>query len=137
MKIIQELQVEPNDVQRRINQTIQLQQSREEVHNKTQVIQENVKKKFDRRTKADDFNIRDKVLRWDARREDKGKNGKFDNLWKGPYIIHDFRGNNAFFLKDLDGAELPGGPVNGRMLKHYFSQHKEFLLHHCKYHSIY
>ena len=26
-----------------------------------------------------------------------------------------------FFFKELDGSDLPGGPVNGRMLKHYFS----------------
>jgi len=31
--IIQEIQIEPNDIQRRIYQTIQLQQSREEVYN--------------------------------------------------------------------------------------------------------
>jgi len=34
MKLIQELQAEPNDIQRRIDQTIQLQQSKEEVYNK-------------------------------------------------------------------------------------------------------
>ena len=62
MKIIQEVHVEPNDVQRRINQTIQLQLSKEEVYNRTQVIQENVKRIFDRRTKVDDFNIKDQVL---------------------------------------------------------------------------
>ena len=44
MKILQEVQVEPNDIQRRVNQMIQLQQSREEVYNQTQVIQENIKK---------------------------------------------------------------------------------------------
>jgi len=60
-------------------------------------------------------------LRWDSRREDNGKHGKFDNLWKGPYIVHAFRGNNVFYLKELDGAEIPGGPINGRMLKHNFS----------------
>jgi hypothetical protein len=38
MKLLQEVQVEPNDIQRRINQNIQLQQSREEVYNQTQVI---------------------------------------------------------------------------------------------------
>jgi hypothetical protein len=121
MKILQEVQEEPNDIQRRINQTIQLQQSREEVYNKTQVIQENIKKIYDKRTKADDFQIGDKVLKWDSRKEEKGKHGKFENLWKGPYIIHAYRGNNAFLIKDMDGADLPGGPVNGRMLKHYFS----------------
>lgn len=81
MKIIKELQVEPNDIQMMINLTIQLQQSREEVYNKTQVIQENIKKIFDKITKADDFNLGDKVLKWDSKREEKGKHGKFDNLW--------------------------------------------------------
>ena len=66
---------------------------------------------------------RDKVLKRDSRREDIGKHGKFENLWKGPYIIYSFRGNNAFFLQELDGIELFGGLfslVNCRMLKHYF-----------------
>lgn len=35
LKIIQELQVEPNDIQRRINQTIHLQQTKEEVYVKS------------------------------------------------------------------------------------------------------
>jgi hypothetical protein len=38
MKLLQEMQAEPNDSQRRINQMIHLQQTREEVFNKTQVI---------------------------------------------------------------------------------------------------
>jgi hypothetical protein len=46
MKLLQEAQEEPNDVQRRINQMIHLMQSREEVYNKTQVIQEKVSKRF-------------------------------------------------------------------------------------------
>ena len=59
-------------------------------------------------------------MRWDSRREDQGKHGKFDFLWKGPYIIYVFRGNNAFFLRELDGIEEEeGGPVNGQTLKHY------------------
>jgi hypothetical protein len=77
MKILQEVHAEPNDIQRRINQTIQLQQSKEEVYNTTQMIQENIKKIYDRRTKDDDFQIGDKVLKWDSRKEEKGKHGKF------------------------------------------------------------
>jgi hypothetical protein len=61
----------------------------------------------------------DLVLRWEARNEEKGKHGKFDHLWTGPYMIQDFRGNNVFFLNNVDGLDLPGAPVNGRMLKHY------------------
>ena len=107
-------------MQRRINQTFQLKQTREEVYNRTQQVQENVKNFFEKRTKENDFNIGDKVLKWDSRRDDKGKHGKFDNLWKGPYIIHSTRGSNAFFLQEMDGTKLFGGPVNGRMLKNYF-----------------
>jgi len=60
------------------------------------------------------------VLKWDSRREEKGKHGKFYFLWKGPYVIYAFIGNNDFFLIELDGTKAQGGPVNGRMLKHYF-----------------
>ena len=59
------------------------------------------------------------MLKWDSRREDKGKHGKFDLLWKCPYIIYAFRGHNAFFLREMDGIEEKGGPINGRMLEHY------------------
>jgi hypothetical protein len=98
---------------------IHLMQSREEVYNRTQVIQEGIKRIYDKRNKEDDFELGDLVLKWDSRNEDKGKHGKFDHLWKGPYTIQAFRGNNAFLLKDSDGTDLPGGPVNDKMLKHY------------------
>ena len=120
MRLIQEVQSEENDMQRRLNQTIQFQKSMEYVYNRTQAVQENIKKIFDRRTKANDFQIGDKVSKWDSRREDKGKHGKFENLWKGPYIIHSTRGKNVFFLQEMDGTELFGGLVNGKILKHYF-----------------
>jgi hypothetical protein len=59
------------------------------------------------------------VLRWDARSEDKGKHGKFDNLWTGPYEIKAFRGNNSFLLNNANGTNLTGGPVNAKMMKNY------------------
>jgi len=120
IKLLQEIQAEPNDVKRRINQTIHLQQTREEVYHRNQVLQEKLKKMFDKRTKAEDFFIGNKVLRWDSRREDKGKHGKFDFLWKGPFVIQVVQGNNTYFLKSLDGTEAKDGTVNGRMIKHYF-----------------
>jgi len=71
MKLLQESLAEPNDMQRRINQIICLQQTRDQVYGRVQVLQEKLKKAFDRRTKAEDFNMGDKVLKWDSRREDK------------------------------------------------------------------
>ena len=122
MKLLQEVQIEENDIQRRVNQTIHLQQTREKVYQKAQLAQDKIKQIFDRRTKENDFQLGDKVLKWDSRREDKGKHGKFENLWKGPFIISLVSGNNAFFLQELDGTENFGGLVNGRTLKHYFCQ---------------
>ena len=52
---------------------------------------------FDKRVKAEDFYIGDKVLRWDSRREDKGKHAKFNFLWKGPFVISAVQGNTTYF----------------------------------------
>ena len=42
------------------------------------------------------------MLCWDARREDHGKHGKFDNMWFGPFKIAEVLENNTFLLKHLD-----------------------------------
>ena len=76
---------------------------------------------FDQKAKLISFKLGDKVLKWDARREDKGKHGKFDELWKGPFFISAFAGRNAFFLEDSEGSPAGGGPVNGKFLKIYSS----------------
>ena len=118
-KLFQEASGEEDPMQRRINQMIHLQQTREEVHQNSLKLQERIKKIYDKKAKADEFQIDDVVLRWDARNEDKGKHGKFDNLWKGPYKIAAYRGPNAFLLKEMNGDECLGGSVNGRLLKRY------------------
>ena len=76
---------------------------------------------FDKRAKVDCFNLGDLVLKWDTRYKDKGKHGKFDELWKGPYSSCSFSGRNAYFLVDSEGNRVGIGPINGRFLKHYFS----------------
>ena len=78
-----------------------------------------MKQVFEKREKSNSFNLGDKVLKWDARYEDKGKHGKFNNLWKGPYTIFSFCGKNSYFLKDSEGLQVGIGPVNGKFLKHY------------------
>ena len=60
------------------------------------------------------------MLRWDARREDHGKHGKFDNLWFGPFRIVEVLENNTFLLKHLDDDQLTGGSVNVHFLKKIF-----------------
>eukprot|EP00253_Pinus_taeda_P007067 PITA_07067 len=94
---------EEDDFHRRINQMIDLQQTREELFQNTFKLEEKIKKIYDWKIKADKFQLEDVVLQWDARTEDKGKHGKFENLWKGPYKIVAYRGQNAFLLKEMDG----------------------------------
>ena len=66
---------------------MEAQQIREQVFGKAQIFQDKVKRNFDRKAKPNDFQQGNLVLKWDARHEDKGKHGKFDHMWKGPYQI--------------------------------------------------
>ena len=75
---------------------------------------------FDKRAKADNFQVRDWVFKWDVVGQDKGKHGKFDSLWIGPFVIDQVYENNTFKLQDLEGEEVFDGPVNGWFLKLYF-----------------
>jgi hypothetical protein len=120
LKFLQEELEEPNDIQRRVFQMIEVQQAREKMDQKVVIHQRKVKATFDKKTKKDIFKEGDLVLRWDARREDKAKHGKFDNLWYGPFKVARVMNNNTFLLHNLDDSEILGGPVNGRFLKHYF-----------------
>jgi hypothetical protein len=54
---------------------------------KTELHQRKMKDTFDRKVKANIFKVGDLVLKWDAARQEKGKHGKFDALWTGPFII--------------------------------------------------
>jgi hypothetical protein len=60
---------------------IEVQQVREQMNQKVVAHQSKVKATIDKGTKKYVFNEGDLMLRWDARREDKEKHGKFDNLW--------------------------------------------------------
>jgi hypothetical protein len=46
-----------------------------------------MKETFDNKVKTNILKIGDLVLKWDAARQEKGKHGKFDALWIGPFII--------------------------------------------------
>jgi hypothetical protein len=68
---------------------------------------------------VEDFKLGDLVLRWDAINEDKGKHGKFDHLWLGPFKIATYRGSNAYILQESNGDVVGGGLINDRFLKRY------------------
>jgi len=121
MKLFQEIGEDTNDMTRRINQIIEVQKTREQVNEKFQENQDKIKVIFDKKAKNINFLLEDLVLRWDARREDLGKHGKFDNFWFGPYKITDVEGKNSFSLQTLNGEVLEA-PVNGHYLKKFFQK---------------
>ena len=119
MKLLQDQLNEPNPMKKRINQIIELNEMRDKSYDKVQTDQAKMKNTIDRRIKEDVFQVEDLVLKWDALHEDKGKHGKLDHLWVGPYLITALRGDNAFVLQYPDGSQYEGGPMNGRFQKHY------------------
>jgi hypothetical protein len=66
MKYVQEEDSEPNPIQRRINQLIEVHQEREALCEKVQIYQDKVKQVFDKRAKVNSFKLGDMVLKWDA-----------------------------------------------------------------------
>ena len=120
LKFLQEEIEEPNEIQRRIFQIIEVQQKREALDQKIEAYQGKIKSSFDNKTKKEIFQEGDLVLRWDARRDDKSKHSKFDNLWFGPFKVVEVMDNNTFILHNLDDAEIFRGPINGHFLKNYF-----------------
>jgi transposase InsO family protein len=101
--LLQEQEVEPNDVKRRINKLIHRQEMWEHVYNQSQLHQERMKKSFDKHSKWEYFQVGEMVIIWDARNEDKGKHRKLDHLWTGPFKINAYCGNNAYFLEGING----------------------------------
>ena len=99
---------------------VELQQIRELVVGKLEAHQQRIKGMFDKREKVDNFQVGDWVLKWDVVRQDKGKHGKFDSFWIGPFVIAQVHKNNTFKLQNLEGEEVFDGLVNGQFLKLYF-----------------
>ncbi|XP_057818152.1 uncharacterized protein LOC131031129 [Cryptomeria japonica] len=59
------------------------------------------------------------VLKWNAKDQDKGKHGKFDALWLGPFIISEKGGEKSYYLQDIDG-QMQEFPIHAQYLQHFF-----------------
>ena len=89
-----------------------------EVDKRLQKYKDNMKALFDHKAKDKEFLPSDLVLKWDARREDSTKHGKFDHIWYGPFKVTTFEGKKSFLLENLDGKTL-NAPINGCYLRQY------------------
>ena len=99
---------------------IELNQVREALVENTRVYKDKVKSIFDKRENQKNFQVDDLVLKWDVRRQDRGKHDKFDNLWFGLFKVSVVLDNNTFLLENLEDNHSIEGPVNGLFLKHFF-----------------
>lgn len=118
-RILQDALEEPNSLTRRINQLVELHESREKVGQKLVNYRQKMKSLFDKKAKDMPLQLGDFVLRWDVQREEKGKQRNFDPLWFNPFKISEAKGNNTFLLENLEGKSLEL-LVNGQFLKLYF-----------------
>eukprot|EP00253_Pinus_taeda_P012041 PITA_12041 len=118
-KFLQEEQNEEECMAKRITDLAEIHQIREQLVERATAYQKNIKEAFDRKTKADNFQVGDLVLKWDALKEKKGNHRKFDAFWIGPFIISQIQGINTFILQSMGGEEVFDDPVNGRFLKIY------------------
>jgi hypothetical protein len=106
LKLLHREVEEPNEIQRRIFHIIEVQQRREALNVNIGAYQSKVRASFDKKTKKENFQEGDLVLRWDSKREDKPKHGNFNNLWFGSFKVVKVLDNNTFILKNIDDTEI-------------------------------
>jgi hypothetical protein len=135
-KFFQDYQGEPDDMVRRILQLAEVQETREKMLDMEHDHQQKIKQPFDKKSREKYFHLGDLVLKWDAPKQDKGKHGKFEALWIGPFNISEISLNNTYRLHNLEGDEVFSGPVNGHFLIYFFLK-PQSMSHHCKYRSCF
>ncbi len=109
-----------DEMQERMDELVGLTKTRREASLRNQKLQLQVKTLYDKRPVSRKFENGDLVLMWNARIEDKGKHGKFDPIWLGPYLIENTWGEDSYIIKDVSDNILEL-PVHGQFLKRYFS----------------
>ena len=98
---------------------MELEESQRKVVKNMKFQQMQVKRSFDRKARAIDFNMGDIVLKWDILKSRLGHHNKFDHMWAGPFLIAKCKEHNTFQLATMEGDVLPI-PINGIHLKPYF-----------------
>jgi transposase InsO family protein len=119
LRFAQQYATDTEAIQGRINQLIELDETRRSAFGQMERNQEKIKNTFDHKAKERNFIEGDLVLLWDKRREKPGMHKKFDSLWTGPYRIMSCAGTNSFNLETMEGEALKL-PVNALHIKRYY-----------------
>jgi hypothetical protein len=113
----QQYTIDTEAIQGRINQLIELDETRRSALGQMTRNQENIKNTFDHKAKERNFTKGDLILLWDKRKEKPGLHKKFNSLCGGPYKIMSCEGTNSFNLETVEG-EILKITVNSLHIKH-------------------
>jgi ribonuclease HI/transposase InsO family protein len=119
LRFVQQYDTDAEAIQGRINQLIELDETRRNALGQMIKNQEKVKNTFDHKARGRNFVEGDLVLLWDKRKEKPGMHKKFDSLWGGPYKIRSCAGVNSYNLETMEG-EILKLPVNALHIKRYY-----------------
>jgi hypothetical protein len=106
LRFTQQYATDGEAIQGRIDQLIELDETRRKALGQMERNQEKIKSTFDHKDKERSFAKGDLVLLWDKRKEKPGMHKKFDSLWTGPYKILSHAGTNSFNLGTMEGESL-------------------------------
>jgi hypothetical protein len=119
LRFAQQYTTEGEAIQGRINQLVELDESRRVALSQMERNEKKVKNTFHHKAKERDFTEGDLVLLRDKRREKPGMHKKLDGLWTGPYKVMSQARTNSFNLTTLEGEALKQ-PVNAIHIKRYY-----------------
>ena len=84
-----------------------------------EVNKHRVKVQYDKSIHPREFSEGDLVLLWDQPKEPLGV-GKFNPMWRGPYVVKRVLEKGAYELVDYEGMTL-AEPRNGLYLQKYYA----------------
>jgi len=115
LQIAQQFSTDKEALQGRINQLVELDETRRMAFDQMERNQDKVKGNFDQKERQRDFKEGDRA----KRRKKPEMHQKFNSLWLGPYKIEEVSRPDSFYLSTTEGRRMPL-PINGSLLKHYF-----------------
>ncbi|XP_059073784.1 uncharacterized protein LOC131874423 [Cryptomeria japonica] len=118
LQLLKSIEVEQNGAMEvRLAELLEVQESREKVHNAMNNRQQIAKIWFDRKRSNPIFKQGDLVLKYNKHATKLRQREKFDALWEGPSHIINCKQHYSFELENLE-ANVLKIPSNGMHLKH-------------------
>lgn len=108
-------------VHHRIDQIVELDETRRRAFENCCKNQSKVKRNFVQSSRKIRFSDGDMVLIWDRKNENLSNHDMVDSLWLGPYIIKEAAGQNFYHLTTLDRETLELHR-NGQLLKLFYKE---------------